>query len=221
MALPPVAGVNWATPTVIAGLVLADLLGSVTSLAVRVKLPFVPKKTANDCVPAASAAFDGNKAVESVEVIPTVSVTELTTFQFASTALAVTLKPVLAVWAFGAPVLPRAEPGDAVSPGTSNWSFTKAPTLTVTLALVLAVSVAAASVAVMVRVPAVLNVKLDRVRVPETNVRLPAVTPLSSAIVALASEVVMVTLGVAPLTTFQLASTALTTIPLVIAVPAV
>src|SRR5438876_2541120 len=49
----------------------------------------------------------------------------------------------------------------------------------------------------------------------------PAVAPLSSAIVALASELVIVTLVVAVLTTFQLASTALTTIPLAIAVPAV
>src|SRR5438874_11258399 len=49
----------------------------------------------------------------------------------------------------------------------------------------------------------------------------PAVAPLSSAIVALASELMIVTLVVAVLTTFQLASTALTTIPLAIAVPAV
>src|SRR3989441_66492 len=221
MALPPVAGVNWATPTVMEGLVLAVLPGSVRSLAVRVKLPFVPKKTVAVCVPAASAALNGNNAVESVELNPTVSVTELTTFQFASTALTVTLNPTLAVWAVGAPVLPGAEPGEAVSPGTSNCSFTKAPALTVTLALVLAVSAAAASVAVMVRVPAVLKVKLDKVRVPATRVMLPAVAPLSSAIVALASELVIVTLVVAVLTTFQLASTALTTIPLAIAVPAV
>src|SRR5438552_560607 len=49
----------------------------------------------------------------------------------------------------------------------------------------------------------------------------PAVAPLSSAIVALASELAIVTLVVAVLTTFQLASTALTTIPLAIAVAAV
>src|SRR5207245_1866829 len=82
-------------------------------------------------------------------------------------------------------------------------------------------SAAAASVAVTVRVPAVLKVKLDKVRVPATSVRLPAVTPLSSAIVALLSVLLIVTLGVALLTTFQFASTALTTIPLAIAVPAV
>src|SRR6266581_3025296 len=92
--------------------------------------------------------------------------------------------------------------------------------LTATLALVFAVKVAAASVAVTVCVPDVLNVKLDKVAVPATSVRFPAVPPLSSAIVALASELVIVTLGVAVLTTFQLASTALITIPLAIAVPA-
>src|SRR5437667_89626 len=91
-----------------------------------------------------------------------------------------------------------------------------------------------ASVAVNVRVPTVLKVKLDSARVPATNVRfpavaplssaivgLPALAPLSSAIVALLSELLIVTLGVAVLTRFQLASTALTTIPLAIAVPAV
>src|SRR5438477_8998449 len=49
---------------------------------------------------------------------------------------------------------------------------------------------------------------------------LPILAPLSSAIVALASELVTVTLVVAVLTTFQLASTALTTIPLAIAISA-
>src|SRR5439155_18163552 len=73
----------------------------------------------------------------------------------------------------------------------------------------------------MVRVPAVLKVKLERVRVPATKVMLPAVAPLSSAMAAFVSVLLMVTLGVALLTRFQLASTALTTIPLAIAVPAV
>ena len=85
----------------------------------------------------------------------------------------------------------------------------------------LAVSVPAGSLAVIVRMPAVLKVRLDSVRVPATSVRLPAVAPLSSAILALLSEVVIVTLGEALLTRFQLASTALTTIPLAMAVPAV
>ena len=131
-----------------------------------------------------------------------------------------TLKAVPAVRAVGEPVLPEPVPGDAVSPGTTSCSFTNAPALTVTLALVLAVSVAAASVAVMVRAPAVLNVKVESVRVPATKVMFPAVAPLSSVMAALVSVLPMATLGVALLTTFQLASTALTTIPLAIAAPA-
>src|SRR5439155_27082737 len=94
------------------------------------------------------------------------------------------------------------------------------PALTITLALVLAVSTEAASVAVIVRLPDVLKVKLDRARVPETKVMLPAVAPLSSAMVALLSVLVMVTFGVELDTTFQLASTALTTTPLVDPTPA-
>ena len=61
----------------------------------------------------------------------------------------------------------------------------------------------------------------DNARVPETKVMFPAVVLLSSAMDALLSELVMVTLGVAVLTTFQLASTALTTTALLMAVPAV
>src|SRR5438093_1572519 len=83
----------------------------------------------------------------------------------------------------------------------------------------LAVSTAPASVAVMVRVPVVLNVKLDKLRVPETRLRLPAVPPLSSAMLALLSELLKLTLGAALFTRFQLASTALTAIPLTIALP--
>ena len=147
--------------TVMAGLVLAVLLPSVISLAVKVKLPVAPKITVKDFVPATSAAFEGNSAVASVEVIPTVSVTELTTFQFASTALTVTLKPVLAVCALGAPVLPVALPGEAVSPGASNCSFTNAPALTAMAGLVLAVLVPSViSVAVTVELPAVFKVTL-------------------------------------------------------------
>src|SRR6266567_2836168 len=114
MALPPVAWVNWGTLTVMAGLVLAVLDPSITSVAVMVKLPLVLKKNRDACVPAASAALAGKVAVESVEVIPTVSVTVFTRFQFASTALTVTLKDVQAVWAVGVPVLPLALPGEAV-----------------------------------------------------------------------------------------------------------
>src|SRR3989441_275842 len=191
------------------------------SVAVTVQLPAVLRVTLKFFVPAAKAALAGNVALASVEVIPAVSVMVLTTFQFASTALTVAVKAVPAIWAVGAPVLPVAVPGTVDSPGASNCNFTNAPALIVTLALVLAVSAAAASVAVTVRVPAALKVKLDKEAVPATRPRFPAVTPLSSAMVALASELVIVTFGVAVLTTFQLASTALTTIPLAIAVPAV
>src|SRR3989442_1417376 len=191
------------------------------SVAVTVQFPAVRRVTLKFFVPAAKAALAGNVALASVEVIPAVSVMVLTTFQFASTALTIAVKAVPAIWAVGAPVLPVAVPGTVDSPGASNCNFTNAPALIVTLALVLAVSAAAASVAVTVRVPAVLKVKLDKVRVPATSDRLPGVAPLSSAIVALLSVLVIVTLVVAVLTTFQLASTALTTIPLAIAVPAV
>ena len=56
---------------------------------------------------------------------------------------------------------------------------------------------------------------------PELSVRLPAVAPLSSEMVALLSELVMVTFVVALVMMFQLASTAFTVMPLAIAVPAV
>src|SRR2546422_6078498 len=46
-------------------------------------------------------------------------------------ALPISLKAVSAVCAVGDPVLPVAVPGAAVSPGTSNCSFTNAPAATV------------------------------------------------------------------------------------------
>src|SRR5437773_12482217 len=105
----------------------------------------------------------------------------------------------------------KATPAAAVADGCV-WIVKRvaAAALTETPALVLAVNAADASVAVIVRVPAVLNVKLDKAPAPETRVMVPAVPPLSSVKIALLSELVMVTLGVAVLTTFQLASTALT-----------
>src|SRR5438477_145868 len=202
------------------------------SVAVTVRVPPVLKvKFDKLCVPATSDRLPGVAplssaivALLSVLVIVTLVVAVLTTFQLASTALtaiplAVAVPAVCRVG--GAAVLPVAVPGAATSPGNRICSFVTAPTFTVTLALVLAVNVPPASVAVTVRVPTVLKVKLESARVPATNVKFPAVAPLSSAIVALASELVIVTLVVAVLTTFQLASTALTTIPLAIAVPAV
>src|SRR5262249_16375032 len=159
------------------------------------------------CVPATSAASGGSVAVESLEVICTVSVGVLTKFQFASTELIVTLKELNALCVVGVPLLPVVLPGEADSPGANTCNFANAPAFTFPPALVLAVSTAAASLAVIVRVPAVLKVKLDNVRVPPISVILPAVAPLSSAMLALLSELVMVTLFVALLTMFQLAST--------------
>ena len=83
--------------TVNEGLVFADLVLSVMSLAARVALPAVFKVTLNVLVPEMSAAFAGMLALLSDDVIPTVSVAVLTTFQFASTALTMTLNAVAAV----------------------------------------------------------------------------------------------------------------------------
>ena len=58
-------------------------------------------------------ALAGNVACRSLEVIPTVSVTFVTAFQFASTDRTVTLKAVPAAWETGVPVLPRLVPGAA------------------------------------------------------------------------------------------------------------
>src|SRR6266571_5917934 len=175
-------------------------------------------------LPAAAPLSSALAALLSELVIVTSGVALPTRFQFASTALTRTplATAVPAVCAVGvAAVLPVAVPGAATSPGKRICSFVAAPAFTVTLALVLAASTAPASVAVTVGVPAVLKVKLDKVRVPATSVRLPGVAPLSSAMAALLSVLVIVTLVVAVITTFQFASTALTTMPLAIAVPAV
>src|SRR5947207_680824 len=107
-----------------AGEVFGDFVPSVTSATEKVVLPRVAGVTPRLFVPEARAAFAGSVALGSLEVRPTVSVTVLTTFQLASTALTVTLKGVHAVWALGAPVLPAAVPGAAVSPGANNCNFT-------------------------------------------------------------------------------------------------
>ena len=70
---------------------LADFAPSVRSVAVTVRVPAMLRVTAKVAVPPTSDALDGKVALASDEVIPTVSVTSLTTFQFASTALTVTL----------------------------------------------------------------------------------------------------------------------------------
>ena len=70
-------------------------------------------------VPATSGASAPSVAFASVDVRCTVSVEE-TAFQFASTALTVTLNVVPVGCAVGVPVLPVELPGEATSPGTSN-----------------------------------------------------------------------------------------------------
>src|SRR6267378_8258514 len=87
----------------------------------------VLKVTLKATVPAVNEVLAGRTEFEAVEVRPTVSLTVLTTFQFASTAFTVTLNAVPAVCALGAPVLPVAEPGAEVSPGANNCSFTNEP----------------------------------------------------------------------------------------------
>src|SRR5438132_6058634 len=118
------------TFTVIDGLVLAVLAGLEMSVVVMVCEPAVLSVTLTVRVPADNAPLTGSVALESLEVIPTVSVL-LTTFQLASTALTVTLKAVPAVRAVAVPVLPVAVPGAAVSPGTGNCNLTNAPAATV------------------------------------------------------------------------------------------
>src|SRR5437763_15572033 len=91
----------------------------------------------------------------------TLSVTVLTRFQFASTALTVMGKAVPTVWAAGVPVLPVALPGEAVSPGTSSSNFVNGPGFTGIAGLVLGLLVPSVmSLAVMVQLPEVRLVKL-------------------------------------------------------------
>src|SRR2546430_764060 len=157
---------------VIGGLVLAVLVISVMSLAVSVALPAVLNVTLKVFVPETKAALTGNVALASLEVIPAVSVMLVTRFQLASTALTVTVNAAPAVRAEGAPVLPVALPGEAVSPGARICNLVNAPTFTVMGGLVLAVLVPSVmSVAVTVRLPAVLSVTL-KTFVPATSAAL-------------------------------------------------
>ena len=120
-------------------LVFAVLLPSLRSVPVTVALPAVFKFRLKLRVPSANGPFAGNAALLSELVIPTVSPALLTRFQFASTALTVTLNAVPATWAEGVPALPLAVPGAAVSPGVSTCIFTKAPGLTAIAGLTLGV----------------------------------------------------------------------------------
>ena len=124
---------------VVDGLVFAVIEPFVMSVAVKVAVPAVfgvteKRLRAGDerCVRRAASRS------RRCYVIPTVSV-ELTRFQFASTALTVTLNEVPAVCADGVPVLPVAVPGAAVSPGSRICSFANAPALIVVDGLVFAV----------------------------------------------------------------------------------
>ena len=179
----------------------AVIVPCVTSLAVTVAAPAVLSVTLKDFVPATKAALAGSVAFASLDVMLTVSLV-LTTFQFASTELTVTLKAVPAVCAEGVPALPATVPGAAVSPGIRICILVWPPGLIVMEGLVFAVLVPSLmSVAVTVAVPAVLSVTA-KVFVPATNTAL-------AGKVALASEQVIPTVCVL-LTRFQLASTALT-----------
>src|SRR5439155_1131534 len=150
------------------------------SLAVRVREPVVLSVTLTVRVPADNAPLAGKVALESLEVMPTVSVL-LTRFQFASTELMVTLNAVPAPCAVGDPVLPAAVPGAAVSPGIRICILVNAPEFTVMEGLVLAVLVPSVmSVAVTVQFPAVLLVRL-KFPVPATNAALAGRRSLGSA----------------------------------------
>jgi hypothetical protein len=184
--------------TVIDGLVLAVRVPSVTSEAVTVFVPAVFRVTLKVFAPATSAASPGNAAAPSLEVMWTVSA-ELTTFQFASTALTVTVNEEPAVCAAGVPVF--TVPGTALSPGTNNCSFVKAPALTVIDGLVFGVfPPLVMSVPVIVAVPAVFKVTL--------NVCVPATSAAFAGKDAFTSEEVIPTVSVAVLTMLQFASTA-------------
>src|SRR5439155_27072332 len=136
------------------------------------------------------------------EVIPTVSVALVIKFQFASTALTVTVKAVPAVCAVGLPVLPVGLPGEAVSPGARIWSLVNAPTRTWMDGVVEVWSDGwITSEAVRVALPAVLSVTL-RLLVPVTSAALAGSAAFASLEVTATVSLVF--------TTFRLASTALT-----------
>src|SRR5258706_4411709 len=170
-----------------AGLVLEVLLPSVRLVAVSVCEPTVSRVTVKSSVPAISAALAGRSAAGSLDVMLIKSAGVLTGFQLGSTALTVTLKAPSTFAVLGVPVLPVNVPGAALSPGTSNCSFAYAAAITLTGPLTTDDRPPAASVAVIVRAPALLKVKLDKVRVPATRVRLTGAMLLSSAMLAFSS----------------------------------
>src|SRR5205823_13676925 len=107
-----------------------------------------------------------------------------------------------AVCVVGAPLLPLAVPGAALSPGASNCSFSNAPAVTLMAGLVLlGIPAWVASAAATVAVPAVLSVRL--------KLAVPATSGALAGNAALVSLELMATVSLV-LITFQLASTALT-----------
>ena len=151
------------------GLVFAVFVPSVESVAVIVVvLLTVLSVTLKVWVPLTNAAFAGNVAAPSLEVMAIVCVL-LTGFQLASTALTVTLNATPVISAPGVPVFPLTVPGAALSPGTSNCNFENTPALTVRLEL--AVPAIVPSVAVIVGDSAFVNVTLT-VPTPEAKLTL-------------------------------------------------
>ena len=112
--------------TVICGLVLLVIVPFDVSVAVNVCVPTVLKVTLKLLVPETKGASAGNVGFGSLEEMSTVSVTFVSRFHEASTALTVTLNGAPLVCVAGAPVLPKEVPGAAVSPGVSNCNCTKA-----------------------------------------------------------------------------------------------
>src|SRR6266568_6958593 len=139
------------------GLVFAVFEPSVLSVAVTVGLPTVLSVTLKDFVPLTSAAFAGNVAPPSLEVMAITSEL-LTGFQLASTAFTVTLNGTPVISLLGVSVFPLAVPGAATSPGTSNCNLLKTSGLTNRLEL--AVPAIVPSVAVIVAVSALIKVML-------------------------------------------------------------
>ena len=148
--------------TAINGLVLV-LAASALSVAVTELLLAVLRVTLNVCVPALNAASTGNVAARSDDVMRMASEIELRKFQFASTALTVTVKGTPSVSGVGVPVFPLSVPGAAASPGTSNCTFANAPALTAKLELATPATVpsVAASAVVSAFVSVVANVVVD------------------------------------------------------------
>jgi len=96
-------------------------------------VPAVFKVAVKVFVPEINAAFEGRTALESLEVIVTLSVAPGIRFQNASTALTVRLNTEAAVCAVGVPVLPEAVPGAEDSPGSRTCKAAKAAGFTIML----------------------------------------------------------------------------------------